>query len=410
MAGRGGGSVETVSGSFAEPILHVDMDAFFVEVERLRRPELRDRPVLVGGLGPRAVVAAASYEARTFGVGSAMPMVEARRRCPQAVLVPPDQAEYRAASELVFDVLRSFTPLVEGLSVDEAFLDISGLRLHFDDPVSIAEAIRRSLTKEVGLPASVGCATNKFIAKVASDDAKPDGVLLVPAGTESAFLAPMSVRRLWGVGEAAFAGLEVMGISTVADVMAATEASLRYRLGESLGRHLWELAHGRDERPVVPRSAAKSISVEHTYPLDLTSDRVIEDEVFKHCNALSGRLVGAGVRARTVTLKVRFGDFTTITRSLTVASGMHHGNALWDVSRTLLERIDRAGQGVRLLGVAGGELSAASEPRQLSMTDEGRSAAATAAEQVRARFGADAVVPARLAQRPAIERTADDAD
>jgi DNA polymerase-4 len=402
--------VEAVSGSFVEPILHVDMDAFFVEVERLRRPELRDRPVLVGGLGPRAVVAAASYEARTFGVGSAMPMVEARRRCPQAVLVPPDQTEYRAASELVFDVLRSFTPLVEGLSVDEAFLDISGLRLHFDDPLSIAEAIRRSLKKEVGLPASVGCATNKFIAKIASDDAKPDGVLRVPAGTESAFLSPMSVRRLWGVGEASFAGLEVLGISTVADVMAATEASLRHRLGESLGRHLWELAHGRDERPVVPRSAAKSISVEHTYPRDLTSDRLIEDEVFKHCNALSGRLVRAGVRARTVTLKVRFGDFTTITRSLTIAGGVKHGNALWDVSRTLLERIDRAGQGVRLLGVAGGELNATSEPRQLSMTDEGRSAAATAAEQVRARFGADAVVPARLAQRPTIERRADDAD
>ena len=389
-----------VTDRFAEPILHVDMDAFFVEVERLRRPELRGRPVLVGGLGPRAVVAAASYEARAFGVGSAMPMTEARRRCPPAVLVAPDHRQYGAASREVFEVLASFTPLVERLSVDEAFLDVGGLRLHFDGPAEIGEAIRLRLRRQVGLPASVGGAVNKFIAKLASEEAKPDGVLIVEAGTEESFLSPLSVRRLWGVGEATFAGLETLGVHTVGELAATPETTLRSRLGASLGRHLSALAAGRDERVVEPGGEAKSISVEQTYSEDLHDDTAIEDAVFKHCDSLATRLASAGLVGRTISLKIRFGDFTTITRSRTVDAGVGFTSNLWAVASELLHSLDRAGRGVRLLGVGASELVLASAPRQLAIGDGGTSAAAEAAEGVRRRFGNGSVIPARLAPDP----------
>jgi nucleotidyltransferase/DNA polymerase involved in DNA repair len=401
------GTVLGVNSPFAERILHVDMDAFFVEVERRRRPELRGRPVLVGGLGPRAVVAAASYEARAFGVGSAMPMIEARRRCQGAILIPPDHGEYASASRDVFEVLRSFTPLVEGLSVDEAFLDISGLRLHFERPAVVADEIRHSLRREVGLPASVGAAGNKFIAKLASEDAKPDGVFIVPVGHETDFLAPMSVRRLWGVGEATFAGLSSLSIGTVGQLAAAPVESLCRRLGSSLGQHLWNLAHGHDDRPVVPRSGSRSISVERTYPTDLVAPTAIEDGVFAHCSALSARLSASAVMARTIKLKVRFGDFTTLTRALSTDVGISQSGDIWDICRQLLAEIDYAGRGVRLLGVGAVGLVAASAPLQLSMNEREGSAAARAAEQVRARFGDGSVIPARLAPSPPDRRHGD---
>jgi DNA polymerase-4 len=382
----------------SEPILHVDMDAFFVEVERRKRPELVGRPVLVGGTGPRAVVAAASYEAREFGVGSAMPMGEAKRRCPAAIVVPPDHRAYGSTSRQVFDILRSFTPRVEGLSVDEAFLDVAGLRLHYENPVDIAEAIRARLRAELGLPASVGAATNKFLAKLASEEAKPDGVLVIAAGQELEFLHPLPVRRLWGVGEATYAALDALAIATVADLAATPLGTIEGRLGGVLGRHLWELAHGRDDRVVEGDAETKSVSVEETFSRDLHDDAAIEEALLRHCDRLSARLNAAGLAGRTITLKLRFGDFTTITRSQTIADPIDHTPDLWDAARQLLGKVDRGARGVRLLGVGASALTSRLSPRQLSLEHPSRDAAATAAEQVRARFGDDAVIPARLAR------------
>ncbi len=388
--------------SFREPILHVDMDAFFVEVERLRRPELRGVPVLVGGAGPRGVVAAASYEARRFGVGSAMPASQARRLCPGAVWVAPDHAEYGRVSRLVFEVLRSFTPLVEGLSIDEAFLDVAGLRRHYAAPVDVAAAVRERLRNDLGLPASVGVASTKFLAKLASEAAKPDGLLVIPAGTELEFLHPLPVGALWGVGEATRRAVEAIGVATVGDLARLPVSLLERRLGAAAGRHLHDLAWNRDPRAVETGGEAKSISVEETYAADLTSPEEIDAELFAHCERLARRLRAAGVAARTVQLKVRYADFTTVTRSLTADAPVDLTADLVAAARTLLSRAP-AGRPVRLLGVGGAQLVPGRDPRQLALDGEEHHALAAAADRVRARFGARAVGPARLLPRPKVE-------
>ncbi len=385
---------------FAERFLHVDMDAFYVEVERLRDPSLRAVPVVVGGLGARGVVSSASYEARASGVRSAMPVAEARRRCPLARFVPPDHRAYATASSEVFSVLEEFTPAIERISVDEAFLDIAGLRLHFGSPAGVAVAVRARLREHPGLPASVGAATTKFLAKLASEEAKPDGQLVVAAGRELEFLHPLPVRRLWGVGAATHAALEGLAVETIGDLAALAATVLEHRLGPSVGRHLAALANGEDPRVVETESVAKSVSVEETFASDLVGTEAIEDAMLALCARLSGRLQRAGRVGRTVTVKLRRADFTTTTRSLTGATPVAYAPQLWDAARTLLARMPVAG-GVRLLGVAVSHLETARAPRQLSMTEEGRTRAADAAERVRERYGEDAVLPARLiARRP----------
>ena len=385
---------------FAESFLHVDMDAFFVEVERLDDPGLRGRPVIVGGAGARGVVASASYEARAHGVRSAMPMVEARRRCPAAVVVPPRHRRYGEVSAEVFEIFRSFTPLVEGLSVDEAFLDISGLRLHFRRPLDVADAIRASIRATLDLPASVGVAAVKFVAKLASEDAKPDGVRVVGAGDELAYLHPMPVRRLWGVGQATHAALEALGVATIGDLAALPPGTLERRVGPAVGRHLSALASARDDRSIEAHGDAKSISAESTYERDLHDEEAIERAVLRHCDHLAARLRRAGVAGRTVSLKLRFADFTTVSRSFTSPVPVAVTADLWDIAQDLLARIERDNRGVRLLGVGATGLVPASEPHQLSMDHPGRDAVAAAAEEIRARFGDDAVLPARLVDRP----------
>ncbi len=388
--------------SFREPILHVDMDAFFVEVERLRRPELRGVPVLVGGAGPRGVVAAASYEARRFGVGSAMPAVRARRLCPGAVWVAPDHAEYGRVSRQVFAILRSFSPKVEGLSIDEAFLDVAGLRRHYPAPSAVAAAIRARLRADLGLPASVGAASTKFLAKLASEAAKPDGMLVIPAGTELDFLHPLPVAALWGVGDATRNAVAGLGVETVGDLAGLPVALLERRLGAAAGRHLHDLAWARDPRAVETGGEAKSISVEETYAVDLTSPEQVDAELFAHCERLARRLRAAGVAARTVQLKVRFADFTTLTRSVTVDAPVDLTSELAAAARSLLARVP-GGRPVRLLGVGGAQLVAARAPRQLALDGEESHALAAAADRVRERFGAEAVGPARLLPRPEVE-------
>ena len=250
-------------------ILHVDLDAFFAAVEQLDNPRLRGTPVIVGGLGNRGVVSTASYEARRFGVRSAMPMPRARRACPQATFVSPRMARYVEKSHEVMAILASISPLVEQLSIDEAFVDVAGARRLLGDPRQIAATIRRRVLDEVGLCLSVGVATTKFLAKLASDLAKPDGVLVVEPGTEAEFLAPLPVSRLWGVGPATMAKLERIGMRTIGDVARADEQGLVAALGSNLGAHLYALARNDDPREVVPERDAKSIGAEETFGADL---------------------------------------------------------------------------------------------------------------------------------------------
>jgi DNA polymerase-4 len=390
-----------MAGAWTEPILHVDMDAFFVEVERLRRPDLIGIPVAVGGTGDRSVVAAASYEARAFGVHSALPMSRARRLCPQLTIVPPDQAEYGRVSEQVFTVFRSFTPLVEGLSVDEAFLDVSGLRLHHPGPEAIGQAIRRALRSEVGLPASVGIAATKFVAKLASDAAKPDGLLRVPLGDQAEFLHGLPVQALWGVGQATLASLSSLGVESVSDLLTVPTRKLESSLGRALAFHLIDLAKGNDPRPVTPDTEAKSVSSEETYERDLSTDAEVTQALRSLADSVGHRLRRAGLVGKTVVLKLRFSDFTTVTRSETLGNVTDVDIEIFHVASRLVARAGRDGRPVRLLGIGVTSLSQRDAPVQLSVDRDPRWRDLDAAmDQVRDRFGRNAVGPATSMSGP----------
>lgn len=370
------------------------MDAFFVEVERLRRPDLEGQVVVVGGSGPRSVVAAASYEARRFGIRSAMPMVEARRRCRDLIIVPPDHAEYGDVSARVFHVFRDVTPLVEGLSIDEAFLDVSGLRLHHPSPRAVADLVRTRIRAEIGLPASVGVAGSKFIAKLASQDAKPDGVKVIQRASELDYLWGLPVGRMWGVGAATEASLTRLGIATISDLAQVGESTLARELGSSMARHLSRLANADDPRPVQPDSAAKSISAEETYEVDLLGTAEVRAALRTHADRVGRRLRRAGVRGQTVTLKIRYADFTTITRSTTLAAATDVGHEIFTVVDGLRSDALDGDRPVRLLGVGLSGLLAVDDPEQLSvMADPRRRALDHAVDAVRDRFGSSVVSP-----------------
>lgn len=382
---------------FTEPIIHVDMDSFFVECERLRDPSLGGKPVVVGGGGNRGVVASASYEARRAGVHSAQPMAQARRMCPALVVVPTDHGYYRSVSASVFAILRSFTPLVEGLSVDEAFLDVSGLTRHYQSSVQIAQAVRERVGAEVGIPSSAGVAATKFMAKLASTRAKPDGMLHVPAESQLEFLHALSVRALWGVGEAAHAALERVGVQTVGELADLDVAMLQRLLGASAGAHLAALSRGEDPRPVIATSEAKSISAEQTYGADLHDAALIRTEVLRHATRVASRLRQAGVAGRTITLKLRFRDFDTPVRTLTLASATDVTRDLHRAALQLLERMPRRSEGVRLLGIGVSHLEPRDAPRQLATDRPAKwDDLEDAVETVRLKYGEGAVGPAVL--------------
>ncbi|MEN8112955.1 MAG: DNA polymerase IV [Actinomycetota bacterium] len=385
---------------FAEPILHVDMDSFFVEVERLDNPQLIGKPVAVGGTGGRGVVASASYEARHFGVRSAMPVSEARRRCRGLIVVNPAHGRYGEVSHEVFAVMRSFTPLVEGISIDEAFLDVSGLRLHYSSSEAVARGIRVEIRRKIGIPASVGIATTKFIAKIASGHAKPDGLLRVPAGTELSFLHPLDVEELWGVGAATGESLRDLGIRTIGDLARTPAEMLERRIGGASTAHLLALSRAEDPRVVEGHEPARSISSEATFAQDIEEIDAVERETLRLCDQVSARLEGEGVAGQTVTLKVRFSDFTTITRSSRLARPVTTTSEMWDVARGLIERAEIGGRAVRLLGVGLSELADVDEARQLVLGRERHNAAADAVAAVRDRYGTGSVVPARIVKPP----------
>jgi DNA polymerase-4 len=324
---------------------HVDLDAFFAAIEQRDKPSLRGRPVVVGGVGPRGVVATASYEARAFGVHSAMPMAEARRRCPHAAVLAGRFDAYRLASDTVMRVLAEHSPVVEQVSLDEAYLTLPS-----PDPRPVIDAVRRGIVAATGLRASVGCGTSKLVAKIASDAAKPDGVLVVPADGVQAFLDPLPVRRIPGVGPASEARLARLGIGTVRQLRDLSRAEVAGLLGESHGSALWQLAHGDDPRAVEPAHEVKSVSVEQTFDHDLTDAARVQGVVEGMAASVAGRLRGARTSGRTVTLKARYPDFTTLTRSVTHAGPTDDARTIARTAQGLLADVDLA-RGVRLLGV-----------------------------------------------------------
>jgi len=378
-------------------ILHVDLDAFYASVEQRAEPSLRGRPVIVGGLGPRGVVAAASYEARRFGVHSATPMARARRACPDGVFLAPRFDAYREASAQVMAILREVTPLVEAISLDEAFLDTRGAARRLGTGPEIAAALRTQIRAETDLTASVGVGTTKLIAKLASDLAKPDGMLVVEPGTETAFLEPLEVTRLWGVGPATRRRLERLGVRTVGDLATIPCDALERALGRASGTQLYALARNQDDRPVVASRAAKSIGHEETFATDVADRARLETHVDQFAARVATRLREVGVVARTIVLKVRYGDFRTITRSRTVPDPTDLADELASVGRELLRGVDlRAG--VRLVGLSAQQLIASADTQPQLPLDaapgpdrDARGDLERAVDDVRRRFGDDAV-------------------
>ncbi len=332
-------------------ILHVDMDAFYASVEQRDDPKLRGKPVIVGGASRRGVVLAASYEVRPFGVRSAMSMAEARSRAPHAIVVPPRRGRYEAASAEAFAIFRRYTPLVEPLSLDEAFLDVTASRALFGDGETTARAIKRDIRGELALPASAGVAPCKFAAKIASDLRKPDGLVVVPEGAVAAFLEPLAVERMWGVGPKTAPRMRALGFATIGDLARADGGSLE-RLFGVWGAEMGRLARGEDDRSVDPCGIARSIGAEETYEDDLVDEEAIRRTLLEHASRVARRLVRHGLSARTVVLKVKYSDFKIRTRRVTLSEPVQDTDAIYRAAASLLERIPLASRRVRLTGVS----------------------------------------------------------
>ncbi|MGH9082877.1 MAG: DNA polymerase IV [Acidimicrobiales bacterium] len=402
-------------------VLHVDMDAFFAAVEVLDDPSLAGRPVVVGGSGARGVVASCTYEARAYGVRSAMPSLRARQLCPAAVFVDGHYSRYAEVSASLRDILLSVTPLVEPVGLDEAFLDVSGARRLLGRPEQIARGLRDTVRRQLSLDCSVGVGRSKMVAKLASRAAKPrpsrsgpqagPGVVVVRPADEAAFVRPMPVEALWGVGPATADRLHEMGVRTIGDLAAVPEASLVRRLGRSHGAHLLDLARGEDRDPVVADRPAKSVGHEQTFRTDLTDRPALRRHLERMSEAVAVHLRAQGLAGRTVGVKVKRPDFTLVTRVHTLPFGVDAGNALSAVAGALLDTIDVDG-GVRLLGVSVSGLQPAAAGRQLAFDLAGKEPAdlqqswsevTSAVDAVRARFGRSAVGTASMVGAGGIE-------
>ena len=400
------------------PILHVDMNAFFAAVEVRERPELAGRPVVVGGSGRRGVVATASYEARVFGIRSAMPSLQAQRLCPHAVFLSGRHDLYQEVSRSILDIFRSFTPRVEPLSLDEAFLDVASVVRLYGEPTVVAAKIRQKIYDVERLWCSIGVASSKSVAKLASEAAKPQmrqgqlrrgtGVHVVLPSQERAFLDPLPVNALWGVGPRLAERLNRLGLNHVSDIAALSDRELISLLGKNQGRHLYEMANGIDARAVESTRSAKSISQEETFRTDVQDEGALHAQMVRQADSVGYRLRKANVKARTISLKVRFGNFRTITRSQTMAQATSSGRTIAEVAAELMADID-VDEGVRLLGVGvTGLVAEAAE--QLSFetltagsTEEARDEVDKVVDEVRRRFGHAAIVPA-ISRGTPIER------
>ena len=379
-------------------VLHIDMDAFYASVELISRPELKGTPVIVGG-GSRSVVLSATYEARRFGVHSAMPMTRARRLCPQATVVEPSHGRYSRVSAGVMEIFRSVTPLVEPLSLDEAFLDVAGAVRRLGRPREIGQLIRDRVADEQGITCSVGVATTKFVAKLASTRSKPDGMLVVPASGVVAFLHPLPVGALWGVGEKTEKELTRLGLHTVGDIAHTPRNTLVRALGQAAGSHLHALSWGRDERRVVAHEPDKSIGAEETFSRDVDDPDVVRRELLRLAERTAARLRTAGLAGRTISLKIRFADFTTITRARTLPEATDVAAVLYATARQLYEALGLDRARLRLVGIrVEGLVESEFAPHQLLLGEraQGRREVEQAADKAARRFGDGTVRPASL--------------
>lgn len=404
-----------MNGDDGRVILHVDMDAFFASVELLRHPELRGQPLVVGGTGARGVVAAASYEARAYGIHSAMPSVRARRLCPDLVFLAGDHKHYSVVSAQINGLFKELTPLVEPLSLDEAFLDLSGSGRALGPPDLVAKRLRDRIFDEVGLQSSMGIARNKFLAKLATNRAKPrpsrsgpvsgEGVFVLEADAETAFLAALPIERLWGVGPVTLAKLAPLQIRTVGDLAKAPHAILASAIGAGSATRLAELSRGIDDRAVVPDAEPKSISHEETFSRDLVSMDELRTELIRQSEAVVTRMRALGYRGRTVQLKLRYQDFRTLTRSHTLEHPTDRGTEVVDMAWRMLLRLPVDG-GIRLIGVGVTNLTREPVLEQLTFDDMlGQSVrvdhhawdgANIAVDEIRSKFGSGVIGPARL--------------
>jgi DNA polymerase-4 len=377
-------------------ILHLDMDAFFASVELLERPELVGKPVIVGHRSARSVVTAATYEARKYGVNSAMPMAVALRRCPQAVVLEPHFERYAHYSKQVMGLLGEITPMVEPLSIDEAFLDVKGAIRLLGTPWRIGTRLRALVFEKTGLRCSVGAASTKYVAKLASGRAKPDGLLVIPAADTISFLHPQPVTALWGVGGKSEEQLQRLGLRTIGDVAAVPLATLARAIGPANAARLHELAWGRDPRAIELSREEKSVGHETTFERDVTDPVALHRELLRLSDAVGARLRRAGVQARTISLKLRFEDFTTVSRSRTLAEPTDLGKRIYEEARSLYDAAAEGGRPVRLIGVRGEGLLGAVASLGLWDDDEQWREVEGTVDAIGSRFGPGVVRPAAL--------------
>lgn len=379
-------------------IIHLDMDAFYASVEVLDNPELEGKPVIVGGSSDRGVVSAASYEARKYGVHSALSIVIARKRCPVGVFRPVRMARYQEVSRQIMDIFREYTPQVEQISVDEAFLDVSGCGRLFGSAVDIAETIRRRVRDEVGLTVSAGIATSKLVAKIASDQNKPDGLTFVSPGQEAEFLAPLSIKRLWGVGKKTIPTLELIGVKTIGDLTRFSLEFLEGKFGKQ-GRHMYYCARGEDNRDVENVQPVKSIGNEETFGSDIIDSQEIKKELLRLATKVGARLRNSNVYGRTITLKVKYHDFKAISRSVTLARPTNDSRQLYQTVVGLLPKTLVGIKPVRLVGVSVGKLIEESCPQQLNLFQTNnitRKELNKAIDSINSRYGIHTIKPALL--------------
>ncbi len=386
-----------------QKIIHLDMDAFYASVEILDNPSLAGKPVIVGGSSNRGVVSAASYEARKYGVHSAMPVVTAKKQCPNGIFLPVRMSRYKEISSRIMAIFRTYTPLVEPISLDEAFLDVTDSTKLFGPAEEIAKEIKMRVQKETGLTVSAGVAASKLLAKIASDQEKPDGLTVVPPGQEQNFLAALPIKRLWGVGKATRKSLSLMNINTIGDITNLSMALLTSAFGKQ-GEHLFLASRGIDEREVIPERTIKSVGHEETFAIDLVKMKKIKKELLFLTTKVGKRLRNYGMAGKTITLKVKYNDFKQITRSRTLASATNDDRKIFHESCSLLERSEAGKRPVRLLGISLSNLTEGTEMRQISLFEEEktgrkRSELYEAVDTIGNRFGPEAIKPGTLIEK-----------
>jgi len=376
-------------------IIHVDMDAYFSAVEQRDNPAYLGKPVIIGGQGGRGVVSTASYEARKYGITSAMPMVEARRRCPVGIFLPPNMDKYAQTSDQIRHIFEAFSPIIEPLSMDEAFLDVTGMKYLYPDITDIPRQIKERIKRELDLTASAGLAANKFLAKLASDLQKPDGLVVIHPGEEIGLLAPMPVTKLWGVGDATARILKKLHIETIEDFRCCDLKTLEHHLG-TCPIELYNLAWGRDDRPVIPDREAKSIGSETTFTMDIWSKDEMRGVLLALAGKVGWRLRKAGLYARTVTVKIRFSSFRTITRSVTLPSSLSLDEDIYQTACEMINKIPIY-ESVRLLGVTVSKLGQGG--RQISLfevTNERQEKITAVMDQLKDKFGEAIITRGRI--------------